>query len=153
MKNAEKEQQNRAKNDLTLRASSVWPNLLFNRRYFCVPLAENFPKHEAIHNFSIHAALKRRKSLKITFLFQINYLLPARTVARLFPSIISFDKAIVKCKNNFGDRAEILACTKRIFCANHLVELKSRIVFIVVIPESEDFWSVIAVTRSQLNTS
>ena len=67
MKNAEKEQQNRAKNDLTLRASSVRPNLLFNRRYFCVPLAENFPKHEAIHNFSIHTALKRRKSLKIIF--------------------------------------------------------------------------------------
>ena len=68
MKNAEKEEQYRAKNDLTLRASSVWPNLLFNRRYFCVPLAENFPKHEAIHNFSINAALERRKSLKITFI-------------------------------------------------------------------------------------
>lgn len=62
MKNAEKEQQYRAKEGLALRAGSIWPDLLFDRRHFRIPLAENLPKHEAVHDFSIHAALKSRKS-------------------------------------------------------------------------------------------
>jgi len=64
MKKADKKYQYRAEEDLALRASSIRPDLLLNRRHFCIPLAENLPKHEAVHDFSINATLKSRKSKK-----------------------------------------------------------------------------------------